>query len=59
MFAAQPNWSPRWGNPQPFLDFLRVISELSHIILGVGCFAQGGKLWCLTHRGKDEDEKSV
>lgn len=59
VLAAQPNWSPDRVTLSRFLGFLRVISELSHTILGVGCFAQGGKRWRLTDRGRDEDENSV
>ena len=57
--AAQPNWSPDGVTLSRFLGFLRILSELSRTILAVRCLVQGGKPWRLTHRGTDEDEKSV
>jgi transcriptional regulator with XRE-family HTH domain len=41
ILAAQPNWSPDGVVLSRFLGFLRILSELSRNILGIGCFAQG------------------
>ena len=55
-------WSTQFdfvGNSRHFLGFLRVLSELSRIILAVGCLVRGRKAWRLTHRGTYEDEKGI
>ena len=59
LVSIDPFVSFQAANSQPFHGLLRILSELSRIILAVRCLARGRETWRLTHRGTDEDEESV